>query len=75
MLLNERSESFTVHGFYKVIRSTQTKRRSFVIDDGHHDHRNVRQFRIGFDFVQNRPSIAIGKKNVQSDEQRAHLSG
>ena len=75
MLFYKIGETVPVDRFDKVIGGAQIHAPGLIVHNGNHNHRNLRQFRITLELVQNRPPIPVRHDHIEGNKQGTNLLG
>jgi len=75
VLFDENRKTVTVNGLDHIIGRAQFKSHGFIVDDRYHNHRDLCQFRIRFELIQNGPTITARHNDIQRHNEWVNLFG
>src|SRR5713226_1064297 len=73
VLFYENCEAVPLDRLDKIIGGAQVQAPGLVVHDGNHNHRNLRQFRITLEPIENGPSVTFRHDYIESNQQRTNL--
>src|SRR6266853_1254707 len=75
VLFDENRKTVTVNRLDHIIGRAQFKYHGFIVNDRYHNHRDLCQFRIRFQLIQNGPTITVRHNDIQRYNEWLHLFG
>src|SRR6266851_274124 len=75
VLFYKNCETVPLNRLDKIVGGAQVQAPGLVVHDGDHNHRNLRQFRITLEPIENGPSVTFRHDYIESNQQRTNLLG